>query len=225
MAENPKMVGSRCVDCNPQDGPCPMVCPECFWLHRGAEAQKPYFPTAEEARGKVVRVNSRHDSNLQREMVIAETARYPHRFFNTSIPLFDFPGPVMFTANGKRPIRVECPPNVMAVRVRASTWTAHEAEDLANFYSAQGVPVIVTFMRYRELSSIPIQSRGDYEWGTYITTVYQMPTAAAKVMVMSRFRETGVRMCGTPWSPYCRDCENCWHLYWDCLRKQKGVAR
>ena len=53
------------------------------------------------ARGDgIVRVNCGNDSNNQREHVIlASTAEYPRRFFNTSIAKFDFPGPVVLTAN------------------------------------------------------------------------------------------------------------------------------
>ena len=62
---------------------------------------QPHFPALDEVGDGIVRVNCGNDSNNQREHVIASTAQYPRRFFNTSIPKFDFPGPVVLTANPK----------------------------------------------------------------------------------------------------------------------------
>ena len=123
MAEptNPKLVGSKLIDCIPQTGLCPNACPECFYnggrFYRTLD--EPLLPSLEQADGRIVRVNSGHDSNLSRDIVLAATADYEHKFYNTSLPEFGFPAPVVFTCNGREPLLVECPPNVMFVRVRA----------------------------------------------------------------------------------------------------------
>ena len=44
-------------------------------------------------------MNCGNDSNNQRELVIETAQRYKRFFFNTPIPRFDFPGPVVLTAN------------------------------------------------------------------------------------------------------------------------------
>ena len=59
------------------------------------------MPTLEEVGDGIVRVNSGHDSNIGRDEVIRATEQYPRRFFNTSIAKFDFPAPVVLTANPK----------------------------------------------------------------------------------------------------------------------------
>ena len=57
------------------------------------------MPTLDEVGDGIVRINSGHDSNIGRDEVIRATEQYPRRFFNTSIAKFDFPAPVVLTAN------------------------------------------------------------------------------------------------------------------------------
>ena len=104
MKRNPKQADSNLFDCIPQVGPCPIGCNQCFYNRPGAfyvPSTSRTFPRLEEVGDGIVRVNCGNDSNNQREHVIASTAQYPRRFFNTSIPRFDFPGPVVLTANPK----------------------------------------------------------------------------------------------------------------------------
>jgi len=210
---NPKLIGSNLVDCIPQTGSCPIGCAECFYnggrFYRTLE--EPLIPTFEEAKGKIVRMNSGHDSNLEREKVIAAAARYPRTFFNTSIPRFDFPGPVVFTCNGKRALLVDCPDNVMFVRIRMSTWDLTEQDWLVEHYLKQNVPVVLTFMRYYSEGAVKVPE--DYLWGRSILNDYWKPTLEAKARVLSRYKGTGVRMCGTLVSSLCVDCRNCELLY------------
>ena len=62
---------------------------------------RPHVPTPEEVGDGIVRMNCGNDSNNQRDLVIETAKRYQRYFFNTSIPRFDFPGPVVLTANPK----------------------------------------------------------------------------------------------------------------------------
>jgi hypothetical protein len=137
MKRNPKQADSNLYDCIPQAGPCPIGCNQCFYNRPGAfyvPTDQPQFPALEEVGDGIVRINCGSDSNNQREHVIASTAHYPRRFFNTSIARFDFPAPVVLTANPKEedeakyayPLRDgerwKAPAdNIMFVRLRTST--------------------------------------------------------------------------------------------------------
>ena len=98
MDANPKLAGSSLIDCVPQTGPCPNHCAECFYnraFYRPLTSS--LMPSADEVGDKIVRVNSGHDSNLDHRHVVATTARYKRKFYNTSIPKFAFLAPVVFT--------------------------------------------------------------------------------------------------------------------------------
>jgi len=217
---NPKLSGSRLIDCIPQTGECPVKCAECFYnggrFYR--TLAEPLIPTLEEAKRRIVRVNSGHDSNIQRQRVLDATAWYPHRFYNTSIPRFDFPAPVVFTCNGPRLFLVSTPPNVMFVRVRTCSWNLDEVDRAIEFYQiGQGRRVVLTFMRY--YNSEAVVQAGDYEWRKSVLNDYWCPRPETIVRILGRYKGTGVRMCGTPTSSLCVDCRNCEFLYWDCLRR------
>ena len=212
---NPKLVGSNLIDCIPQTGECPVKCAECFYnggrFYR--TLAEPLIPTLEEAKRRIVRVNSGHDSNIQRQRVLDATARYPHRFYNTSIPRFDFPAPVVFTCNGPRLFLVSTPPNVMFVRVRTCSWNLDEVDRAIEFYQiGQGRQVVLTFMRY--YNSEAVVQAGDYEWRKSVLNDYWCPRPETIVRILGRYKGTGVRMCGTPISSLCVDCRNCEFFYW-----------
>jgi len=216
---NPKLVGSNLIDCIPQTGECPIGCAECFYnggrFYRTLD--EPLIPTWEESRNKIVRMNSGHDSNIEHDHVIATAYLYRHFFFNTSIPRFDFPGPVVFTCNGKRPLFVDCPSNIMFVRVRTNSWDLEEQDALVEHYLAQGVPVVLTFMRYYAQEAV--EKPNDYSWRMSISNKYWRPTLGIILSILARYRGKGVRMCGSPISSLCVDCRNCELLYWDALRR------
>jgi len=236
---NPKLKGSNLIDCIPQTGKCPMDCPECFYNRPGAwyaDIDTPILPKAGACAGKIVRINSGNDSNNDRDDVLEVADEYTDEgvacFLNTSVPRFDFPVttsswpwnsgdhyPVVFTCNGKWPgYLVDCPVNVMAVRIRCNTWDLSEQERLVDFYLDQGVPIVMTWMRYYQ-QPIPEGQGHNYMWRKHLKNSYWCPTPEAIVQTMSLFEGSGVRMCGTPWSSYCADCRNCEFLYWDCLRR------
>jgi hypothetical protein len=224
---NPKLLGSKIIDCIPQTGLCPNRCNQCFYNRPGAfyrPIDTPLLPTLEQANGKIVRVNSGHDSNVNRDQVLVATKQYPNRFYNTSIPQFDFPAPVVFTCNGHRLILVPNPPkNLMFVRFRLATDNLAEA-DLAvrHYWVKHGTPVVMTFMRYYEKSLVPDLSV--YEFRQHVLKDYWILRPEIVLQIMSRWAKLqppilGVRMCGTPYSSMCADCCNCEFLYWDCLRR------
>ena len=226
--KNPKLEGTCLIDCIPQTGECPVGCAECFYnggrFYRTLE--EPLLPSLEEAMGKVVRVNSGHDSNLQRDRVLEATLRYPNKFYNTSIARFDLPGPVVYTCNGRRLILAEPPAagNLMFVRVRTSTWNLDEVDRAVEFYQRQrGIPVVLTFMRY--YSREAVQRPEDYEWRKSVLNDYWCIRPEAMARVMARYKGTGARSCGTPSSSLCIDCRNCEFLYWDCLGKMKKASK
>ncbi len=238
-APNPKLIGSNIVDVIPQKGPCPRSCPQCFY-NRGfwRTLDEPLLVTPEEAVGKIVRVNTGHDSNIQRGLVLEKTAIYEHRFYNTSIPRFNFCGyPVVFTCNGHKLILAPNPPvNLMFVRFRLATNNLTEADRAVEHYWVKhGIPVVMTFMRYFDKDAVPDLEQ--YEFRQHIINSYWMIKPEIVIQIMSRWSRatpprldglgeanppiSGVRMCGTLNSSLCVDCRNCELLYWDCLRRMK----
>src|SRR5208282_4231145 len=126
---NPKQVETALFDCVPQEGKCPHNCNQCFFNREGAfYTPTPSIPTVEEVEGGIVRMNCGHDSNFERDLVIETALKYKDFFFNTSVPRFDFPGPVVLTANPKEEERPwqpayedQIPRNLMFVRLRVSS--------------------------------------------------------------------------------------------------------
>jgi len=224
---NPKLVGSNIIDCIPQTGECPLHCggkEECFYnggkFYRSTD--KPLFPKPSDTKGKIVRVNSGHDSNIDREYVILCTsALYPNRFYNTSIPNFNFPAPVVFTCNGRKLILAEKGlENVMFVRIRTSLFNLKEVDKAIQFYLTEHkVPVVLTFMRYYKEESIPEEFRQFYEFKKHVLNSYYCLTREGHIQIMEKYKGTGVRMCGTLTSSLCVDCRNCELLYWEHMAK------
>ena len=227
-SKNPKLAGTNIVDCIPQTGECPRQCPECFY--NGGRffrtLDEPWMPSEEEAAGKIVRVNSGHDSNVEKDLVLEKTKQYFDRFYNTSVPNFDFPGPVVFTCNGgkKGIVKLADPTyNLMFVRVRTNSWDL-EPIDLAleHYWHKHNVPVVLTFMRYYDIKSLPVAARNDYEWRKSILNEYFCIKQESVLSIMSKYKGTGLRSCGTPVSSVCADCGNCEYLYWQAVRRIKA---
>lgn len=219
MTTNPKLAGSNVIDCIPQVGECPNHCSECFYnggrFYRTLD--EPLLPTLDEAKGKIVRVNSGNDSNNKRGLVIRATEKYMDKFYNTCIPNLDFPGPVVLTINPQASDQMtllDVPPaNLMFVRVRVGLWDHEIAKKAVEWYGPKGVPVLMTFMRYYNGDLIPKEYKDEYEWKKHIQNSYYLPQPAMIVAFMARLAGTGARMCGTPWSAYCADCGHCEEFY------------
>jgi len=226
---NPKLEGSNLVDCVPQTGTCPMGCLECFYNSRDwyRDRNIPQIPTLDEAKGKVVRVNSGNDSNIDRENVIKVASRYDDFFFNTSVPMFEFPGPIVFTVNGRGDdksflvSKKECK-KFMFVRFRLNLWNLDEADKVVAHYTALGTPVVMTFMRYSDKKNIQPAHLRSYKWEKHILSEYYMLKKKKVVEVMGRWKENPlVKKCGSLESDFCRDCGNCYNLYFEWKKKQK----
>jgi len=220
---NPKMVGTNLIDCIPQTGECPLQCEECFYnggrFYRTLD--KPLMPSLEESKNKIVRINSGHDSNIQRESVIEKTRKYPYKFYNTSLPNFDFPSPVVFTCNGRKLLLVDKQlDNLMFVRVRTSVFDL-ENVDLAieHYLNQYNIPIVLTFMRYYDGDKIPQEYKKYFIFKKHILNSYWCHNVDTHLEILKRYKGTGVRMCGTPISSYCVDCRNCEFLYWKKMRE------
>lgn len=225
MTQNPKMIGTNLVDAIPQTGECPLHCEECFYnggkFYR--DINEPLIPSIEEVKNKIVRVNSGNDSNLNKEYVIKQTINYPYKFYNTSLPNFDFPGPVVFTCNGRNLILAnEGLENLMAVRIRVSPFNLDDVSKAVEHYRVNhNIPVIFTFMHYYDDKVIPNEYKNLYIFKQHVINSYYCLTKEAMVSILEKFKGKGIRVCGSPWSSLCKDCNNCELLYWQFLNKKR----
>lgn len=230
MKRNPKQEGSPLFDCIPQVGPCPNNCNQCYYNRPGAfylPIDKAHFPTLEEVGDGIVRVNSGHDSNIDYDHVIRSTAHYPKRFFNTAIPILDFPDPVVFTANRKEeelPFlpehlnrQVEHFKKLMFIRLRVSSTNLHYVAIATTLWGSIDVPIVLTFMRYYEEEVFKQQSIEHYELRKSIKNEYYCPTPffVEEVTRTLRHLDCEIKVC----EGYCRDCLNCEHYYHQAKRR------
>ena len=245
MKRNPKQADSNLYDCIPQAGPCPIGCNQCFYNRPGAfyvPTDQPQFPALEEVGDGIVRINCGSDSNNQREHVIASTAHYPRRFFNTSIARFDFPAPVVLTANPKEedeakyayPLRDgerwKAPAdNIMFVRLRTSATNLALVDKVVAAWTAAQVPVVITMMAYYDAEPEVPEEVGAavdgpcYEWRVRHINSYFCPTPAFIRFVLRRYRGNRlVSYCGSMEGSYCRLCRNCETYYLQTIKRLKG---
>lgn len=238
MIRNPKQVDSSLYDCRPQTGTCPIGCSQCFYNRPDAfycDINEPNIPDPAEVGNSIVRMNCGHDSNLQRKLVIATAGQYKNFFFNTSIPNYDFPGPVVLTINcceeePKRAIRPPTiiPPNLMFIRIRASASNLGDVHRLVTDWSLSDVPIVITFMAYyddevvekvidnRHAFYVGIDPNEMYEYKTRHINKYWCPTREMKMTTMKSLNVEGNRLltaCCLD-SEYCKDCRNCESYYW-----------
>lgn len=240
--ENPKMAGSNLIDCVPQAGKCPMDCRDCFYNRPGwyaGEARQPVVPSTCEAQGRVVRVNSGHDSNIEKMRVLEVGSRYAHHFYNTSIPNVElFDAPVVLTINRDEETDPCLPEDVsgdldqiMYVRFRLSPSNLWRAPGAVNAWAGHhGIPVVLTYMAYytQEPPSLTegeryglecIGFRGEpYIWKVRTANEYWCASPGF-IETTHQLLDAGVApglvlTCGTPTSSLCRDCGNCELLYY-----------
>jgi hypothetical protein len=219
---NPKLEGSGIIEAIPQTGECPLGCEECYYngkrFYRSLDT--PLLPSLDESLGKIVRVNSGHDSNIQRDLVIKSTEHYLDKFYNTSIANFDFPGPVVFTANGRKPIYAKSGlGNVMFVRARTSPMNLSDVDSIVEHYQEKnGIPVVLTFMRYYDKCVIPREFQDRFRHKKNILNEYWCITEDAQDEILERYADK-VLTCGTKASSLCKDCGNCKAMYLKHQRK------
>jgi hypothetical protein len=241
---NPKQEGTSYFDCIPQAGPCPIGCNQCFFNRPGAYYvpmdQLPLVPTPKEVGDGIVRMNCGNDSNNQRDLVIDTAKQYQRYFFNTSIPRFDFPGPVVLTANPTEEdeSRYAWPiwhgdnwyspaANLMFVRLRTSATNLGLVDKAVAAWTAAQVPVVITFMAYYDHEPhVPadlIFKGPCYEWRVRHINPYWCPTKDFVRWVMSRYAQNRlVSMCSSVSSAYCRDCRNCETHYLQTMKRLRG---
>jgi hypothetical protein len=188
------------------------------------------MPSPEEVGDGIMRVNSGHDSNIEREKVIQETSIYPRRFFNTSIPKFDFPGPVVLTANPREERDYYKPPekdipNLMYVRLRVSSSNLDLIKAAVLDWTWCGVPVVLTFMAYYDCDP---PDRTKYIWQTRHINDYWCATDEFRDETVLQMKEYGYRrvfMCGSIVSNKCKDCHLCEALYWQTIKQMQERGR
>lgn len=233
--ENPKTKGSGIICCIPQTGVCPVGCKDCFFQGGRSYLEPladhlPNMPTLKEAKGRIVRVNDGNDSSNQREEVMAAVKKYPQKFYNTSMSwdLDKFDGPVVMTINpGKMTDReVELtdpiPSNLMFVRVRANTWNTRLVDRAVEYYTAKGIPVVLTFMAYYTLE-VRKGCENDYTYRQRTMNSYWVITAEAWDRVMARYKDNQlVYACGKDANTFaCSRCGNCLREYYATVEKMK----
>lgn len=224
--KNPKLVGSNILDCIPHTGRCPQDCPECYYNSGFYRPLVPLIPTLEEAEGKIIRVSSGHDSNLQKDLVLQTTEKYKDKFYNTSIADFDFPSGVVWTANSKHynsvimlGNRYPNIKNLIAVRFRTVPWNFSLARDVVRHYKRLNIPVILTFMRFRNLETIPQEYRDWYELKMHIVSAWW--TLSLRSKEVTNFAECNLT-CGLK-HKLCLNCRNCEKLY-KILRERRNES-
>jgi len=251
VVPNPKYQDTVIHDCIPQSGKCWMECNQCFFNRPGAYyTETPSIPTVEEVGDGIVRMNGGHDSNLEKDLVIKTAKQYKDVFFNTSIPSFDFPGPVVFTANRKEEERPVMPgdnagynggiwregywarpefKNLMFIRLRVSAtnlgWIKNAVKEWTGCLG--NVPVVLTFMAYYDheptiTPDIPINPC--YEWRVRHLNSYWCPTKEFMRCVMDIFKDNRlVSLCGSIQDgPWCKGCRNCETYYLQAKKRLKG---
>jgi len=258
MTTNKKLEGSAIADFIPQiltgdPVPCPLQCPDCYY-NLACEEKTDWVKSAGQISGEIpdgefiptlngagtdaairtlkpdaiVRVNSGLDSNLGKDIVLERTRHLPHKFYNTSLPNFDFPGPVVFTANPgwlhEKSEKFQLPPNslgecanIMFVRFRVGSpsdrWVSL-IRTAAMPWRAKGIPIVLTFMRYTKEPSVNYAGEGepfehtrhfDHEW-------WQMqPNRKASFCKAVSGGRKGIYRCS---DGRCADCKVCESLYW-----------
>ena len=238
--ENPKTKGSGIISCIPQKGTCPNNCEDCFfqsgrsYLEPLAE-NLPNMPTVEQVGWRVVRVNDGNDSNVQRDLVLEETNKYPLKFYNTAIPK-DLEGfkyaPVVLTVNPGRMTDtgsyfIEPPKNLMFVRFRINTWNLSMASNVVRYYSERSVPIILTFMAYFE-DLPPTKHTKNYTFRKRTLNSYWAITTKAWEEIMDRYKyNKWVYSCGKiegeKGTTACRHCGNCLREYFATMERQEFI--
>ena len=201
---------------------------QCEVLQSGYDLQVAQYHNFAISAGVFVH-NCGHDSNLQKKLVLETAKVYKKVFFNTSIPNFEFPSPVVYTANPKeeepafliykeKPV----PKNLMFVRLRISATNLPYIKEAVNHYTSIHVPVMLTFMSYysKEPKAANVSTLGSlgvelwgvqcYEWRIRHINSYYCPTKKFIQIVMNHFSDNRlVSMCSSINDSYCRACRNC----------------
>ena len=163
---------------------------------------------------------------IDSHIVVKTASKYKDVFFNTSLPLVDFPAPVVLTLNGQNTDRGFIRPsdvtgnlkNIMAVRFRTNTWNLVWALEAISNWSQIGcgvrIPFWITDMRYYNKDKI--KNPEYYEFRKHILNEYWCLNGKGYEKVFSTlFKRPDVYWCGNPFkmNTYCKDCCLCEHAY------------
>ena len=215
---NPKQVGSMLFDCVPQHGPCPNNCNQCYYNECFYAGHEPLIPEPRDVAGGIVRMNSGHDSNLEKPLVLETAKLYEDVFFNTSMENLDFPEPFVLTANASEEdtkgwfVPDVNPANLMFVRFRLSAKNIGNVMNFAASWAKDNIPVVLTLMRYRTLDDIPEGYYTSYENILHIKHNWLVPTKGLWDRIQSRSEFQNNRLiqtCGSYESSLCCDCGLC----------------
>ncbi len=215
---NPKQVGTILYDCVPQKGPCPNNCNQCYYNECFYAGHEPLIPEPRDVVGGIVRMNSGNDSNNEKELVLETAKQYKDVFFNTSIPHYKFPGPVVFTANREEELLATyvlppvIPMNLMFVRMRTSAMNLDRVLDEATEWTQRNIPVVLTLMRYRDIGDILEGFGMYYENEPFVDHAWWLPTKNFWSAIVSRSKFQVNRLihtCGSYSSHLCKDCGLC----------------
>jgi len=237
---NPKTEGSGIICAIPQNGKCPNGCEDCFFQSGRSyleplDKHLPNMPETDLAKDNIVRVNDGNDSNINRKLVLEQTAQYPQKFYNTSInkDMGGFVHPVVLTINpgdmtDKEWHRIEkpIPKNLMFVRIRTNAWNLKSVVIPAvQYYTDNDIPVILTFMAY--FKEKPLMN-DDYIFRKRIMNPYYAITTKAWERIMLPFRYNKyVHSCGKTegerGTSGCKFCGNCIREYHNTMERIKSV--
>lgn len=239
--ENPKTKGSGIKCCIPQTDPqCPFKCADCFYQSGRSyleplEDTIPNMPSPEEAEGCVIRVNDGNDSSVMHAACMRACARFPDKFYNTSWPRYleDFDAPVVLTLNPGKMTDTEfhkvdpIPTNLMMVRFRTNVWNLHILQDAVEYYTARGIPVILTWMAYHDVDSIPDEHRDCYDERKRTMNTYFAIKTEVWREICSRFMgyllvHTCGQVEGVSEGTACRYCGNCLREYYATKERMKA---
>jgi hypothetical protein len=228
--KNPKNKGSGIVACIPQKDICPIGCEDCFFQSGRSYLEPllehlPNMPDPAWVGDRLVRVNDGNDSNVEKELVIESTNVYKNRFFNTSIPNLDFPAPVVLTVNPGKMTDKEfhkihpIPKNLMYVRARTNLWNDSLIEEIVSYYTGNDIPVVLTFMAYHQIKSIPEKYRYAYSYRKRTLNPYYAIKTINFHEIMSLYADNlYVYSCGKiegiEEGTKCKHCGNCLREYW-----------
>jgi hypothetical protein len=178
--ENPKTYGSGIYCAIPQDYQhCKRGCADCFYQNGRSyleplEHNLPNVPPHSIIDNYVIRVNDGLDSGQDIDRVIEKTWMYPDKFYNTADPgavvklQTKGEGPVVLTINpGDMTDRSFVPysedlKDLMFVRFRANMWNRKLLAQAVADWCGNGVPLVITYMRYYDEESIPFIYHRNY---------------------------------------------------------------
>lgn len=233
--ENPKTKGSGIMCAIPQSTGCPIGCADCFFQSGRSYLEPlsenlPNIPPDHLIHSHIIRVNDGNDSNIDKVKVIETTEKWPHKFYNTSIPDLDFPGPVVLTVNPANMTNTSAhllevaPPNLMFVRVRVNTWNVRIVDEVVWHYTARNVPIVLTFMAYYQE---PPKYADHYTFRKRNTNPYWVIIQPCWEGIVRRYSARDiVYTCGRTANTHsCARCGNClreYHATMERLRTGRG---